>query len=242
MRSLAVLLVVAIASVGSPTGRFTPLGTLPGGGRPTVGGLSDDGRTAIGKSSGGSYGRQVGWRWTRETGMRALEPEGQSSSEVFGVSADGRVFAGMAFPYQAWVYTDVEGFYAIPFNYRHLRCLSGNGVWAFCAGVGNGPPPARWSWETGVIEEPGGTDFHDASFDGLAAAAEMANDVPAYWTSDAGFRPIGTLPGDTYGQAMANSPDGRVVVGFSQGNGIRAFLWTPDAGMRILGDGAASDV
>lgn len=88
-------------------------------------------------------------------------------------------------------------------------------------------------------------------FMGVALALNDRGDVVGHsnfsaflWTEDWGNVPLGTLPGQPLCQATAVN-NKREVVGWCWGQSTtesRAFLWTPEHGMRDIGRGVAMDI
>ncbi len=75
------------------------------------------------------------------------------------------------------------------------------------------------------------------------SGTELFNGRPWRWTQQ-GLVDLGTLPGFTFGDALATNADGSVVVGraYGGGNGLRAWSWTASAGLVDLGEGSATAV
>ena len=135
-------------------------------------------------------------------------PGGVQTSEVRGVSADGRVVVGRATQgtsERAFRWTQEEGMVG-------LRYLPG----------GTAPSDARGVSADGRVI--------------VGAAAYEAIMVPVRWV-DGQIEPLGDLGGNRLGEANAVSDDGEVVVGYSRSpEGVEAFRWTAATGMAGLGD------
>ncbi len=204
------------------TGMFG-LGDLPGGDFDSLArGVSRNGRVIVGFGSTQTGGVQHGeaFRWTSSTGMVGLGdlPGGDGSSSAYDVSADGRVIVGAAssgLGGEAFRWTVEGGMVGLgaidPEHFSSAAsAVSPNGEWV----VG--------SSRTGVDDGGGGSTALQAVRWG--ADGEI---LGLGWLSDAG---------GVYSFAHDVSDDGMMVVGRAGGGGMgdRAFLWTPDDGMRTL--------
>lgn len=236
----AVAGVVCIAHGSFGQASIVGLGFIPGGYRSLAFDVSADGSVVVGRAND-SKDRQIGFRWTVETGMVGLAPfAGANQNQAWGVSGDGVVAVGIAGPGAArW--TERFG----------LQPLVGLGPSAYAASfdgtviVGGGP--TRWTALTGAVPLgflPSGSPFgiaYDVSSDGNAvvgyAIARNAMAEGFYWSPSTLMIGMGQPPGGE-GQSVANSisADGEVAVGYmtSSPGFIRPFRWTLKGGMTEL--------
>ncbi len=209
------LLIVAMLLITTPlhaaTFSFTPLGDLPGGGFASLAQrISADGKVIVGESWSEVGGFEA-FRWSADEGMVGLGVLSGSdgASGANGVSQDGAVVVGVS-----------------------------------------GTRPFRWSIEEGMVDLgfiPGSNGFQvrDVSADGsvIAGTATFGGGWPPSqyfpmafrWDETNGFVALGDLPGGgVYSDAYAISANGDVIVGASNGGGLRAFLWESASGIQQL--------
>jgi probable HAF family extracellular repeat protein len=188
------------------------LGFLPGGvGSSLAIAVSGDGSAVAGWGAL-PYGPQA-FRWTETGGMLGLGylPGGDLESRARAISADGGSVVGEA--------SSANGFEEAF-------------LWSEAAGI------------VGLCDLPGGmfsSLAFDVSADGSVVVGRGANAAgfeAFLWTEAGGMVGLGDLPGGGHdSDARAVSDDGKRVVGRADGNvspAPRAFLWTPDDGMRLL--------
>jgi len=215
LRSLSVALHLVSALLAAPASaevRFEGLGSDPVTGvRATVAyDVSADGAVVVGRAEGLLNGEA--FRWTRESGVRALGdlPGGELSSTARAVSGDGSVVVG-----EGASASGVEAF-----------------LWTAATGmVGLGDIPGG-DFESRAL---------DVSIDGNVVVGEAASGTGTSaaeafrWTSDGGMQGLGRLLGDRVSSATAVSHDGSTVAGLSGGGSFEAFRWTEASGLVGLG-------
>ena len=186
---------------------FIRLGDIEGWNGPLA--VSDDGQVVVGEASHG-----VSFRWTDAQGKQLLPINSWLWGRAYDVSSDGSIAAG--------------------------------GVWSLSDDPGILPPHGdAVMWRNDGIASVGTGGYINAianaiSSDGsvLAGTFEPGTDnfQSFRWTSDEGFRSLGTLHGGG-SDAVDISADGGVVVGASVGldRWREAFVWTEQEGMQGLG-------
>jgi probable HAF family extracellular repeat protein len=235
---------------------FRGLGTLNGFDSEALG-ISADGTTVVGHSS-------VAFRWTEATGMVAIGPPNENSI-AHAASADGSAVAGYFEPWnlESFRWTEATGPVPLgmapfvdpgaPFNVAYA--ISGDGLVVVGTTASNMPLNSneafRWTQAGGFQRLNGRAPMWD-NMEGLGTNADGsvvvgqatrtdARGWEAYrWTAATGVIGLGDLNGDPEFQsstATAVTPDGSVVVGFSDAEGFfdEAFRWTAATGMVGLG-------
>jgi len=199
--ALGVLAVVAGGLAARAEVVFEPLGTLPpGAGRDPHSeafGVSADGNAIVGSSF--TDGRQIGCKWTPETGWVALESELSESPDAWGISGDGTTVVGAA-----------------PRPGQPGYVYNAGARW-----VGMGIPDNYYWWPESDDSKWG--QAYDVSFDGSVVVGVAARHAGPYgynvgfrWTAGGGMQPMGLsgvfLP-DASTNCVGVSDDGTVVVG-----------------------------
>lgn len=203
--SISLITVGVLSTAGALGQTFTLIGR-PDGSLESVGtGLSSDGSTAVGYSTGigGAY------VWTASGGRYdfGFEQGIPIASQARGVSGDGSVVVGFA------------GTNGTPIAYR----WSGPGTFESLGVIGR----FRKSYATDANRD--GSVVVGRLEDGLGTVAE-----PFVWTRAGGMRSLGRVAGSFIAEATAVSDDGNTVVGWGVGGAERGFIWTAGAGMRML--------
>jgi probable HAF family extracellular repeat protein len=177
---------------------------------------------------------------------------GGSSSEAWGVSADGAVVVGWS--YNAAGYNRAFR-WTVDGGMQDLGTLGGSSseAWGVSA---DGAVVVGWSYNatqyhafrwtaSGGMQDlgslgGGGSWAYGVSADGSVVVG-LAYNAAGYWrafrwTVDGGMQDLGTLGGG-YSQASGVSADGAVVVGWARNAAwyYRAFRWTAPGGMQDLG-------
>jgi probable HAF family extracellular repeat protein len=228
---------------------YQMLGTLGGTNSPnnSANAVSFDGSVVVGQSALPN-GTVRGFRWTADTGMVELQMGPQISQTAEAVSADGLVVLG----YNAvWTYPGGPGnLQTIPnlgAGTAQGHAISNNGQ--VVAGHSQVPGPVphamRWTAAKGTQDLGVTTGIESVAWcisgDGSVIGGE-ARDAAFFWrafrwTEEDGMVDIGTL-GGPMSTTHAASYDGSVLVGKSlinsQSSSLRAFIWTPQAGMQNL--------
>jgi probable HAF family extracellular repeat protein len=189
---------------------LTDLGDLPGGVDESQARAINDRRQVVGYSIAATGGRA--FLWTRDSGMQDLGdlPGGSNFSSASDISSLGHVVGRSGAP----------GGFGRAF------------LWTPEGGMQN------------LGDLPGGyrSVAHGVNDHGqVVGESEAATGLHAFlWTSANGMIDIGDLPGGPqYSRAMDINNLGQVAGGsFGLGASERAFLWTSQAGMRTLTDGA----
>ncbi len=200
------------------------LGDLPGGlFRSTAYGVSANGQIVVGESSSatstGDFGTEA-FKWTPDGGMVGLGYIGGNnrfSSSARAISSDGSVIVGINNTDEGddgFRWTEQTGMVALtppenhdPFSRSSAWGLADNGQWI----VGT----SRYMKDDHFIDEatlwdPQGVPITLGQLDSLGPISTLAHDV---------------------------TDDGSIVVGTAQTlQGPKAFLWTPDDGIRSLED------
>ena len=217
-----------------------------------VGGLADDGRTAV-----GWYINETGI-WREGEGFVSLgeiEPGGQLSAEQ--ISRDGKVVVGkMHGMGTGWVpfrWTEESGLVDLGFpGWANDATPDGNVVvgWAGTGAVDH--IAFRWTAETGTIrlgDLPGGSNESDAKFvsaDGQVVVGDSHSFTGVEdggqlfrWTAETGMVGLGTLGGQS-SRPFGISDDGSLIVGISNTGAnppnAEAFIWDETHGMRTFQD------
>jgi len=175
--------------------------------------MSYDGQVVVGEGSS-SKGTEA-FRWTANDGMVGLGdlPGGRFFSQAMGCSENGSVVVGQGNVKNggaAFRWTASKGMV----NLGVLPKRKFSAAWA-CSGDGSVVVGQSW----------GG---------GQQTAWEEA----FRWTAATGMKGLGDLPGGiAYSEADGVSPDGSIVVGGSaSADGIEAFIWDANKGMRRVAD------
>jgi probable HAF family extracellular repeat protein len=181
-----------------------------------VGDISADGSTVVGQISIGSVFNREVFRWTNSTGYQRIGKLSTDSSDSIyatAVSANGSVFAG---------YSDT------PNGYRAYRWTSATGLQNLgTLGRTNAFYPP-WSFANGVSDD-------GSIVVGSTTVVGEEFEQAALWTSTNGWQVIGSLP-DPFQNSTSYglTSNGATIVGFNQGNGIDATIWTQADGLRAL--------
>ncbi len=186
-------------------------------------------------------------------------PPGGSSSEAWGVSADGRVVVGRASVagyHRAFRWTASGGMQDLGTlpggRYSAAYDVSADGRVIVGLAESAFPPPLfpygqcafRWTAEGGMqnlgtLGSRGdeGSEAYGVSDDGRVIVGMSGSDFGPRafrWTASGGMQDLGTLSG-RYSTAYGASADGSVVVGYSWEPGGAPFRWTASEGMQNLG-------
>jgi probable HAF family extracellular repeat protein len=189
------------------------LGSLPGYSyRSFANAVSADGKVIVGDSL--SRDSSVAFRWTRTGGMVSLGglPGGNGYSNANGVSADGSVIVG----------TSVS-----PLGQEAFRWTETGGM----VGLGDLPGGQFSSAAYGVSSD-------GYIVVGYARRSPTSGLNEAFrWTQSDGMIGLGHVPGHPNDSttALDVSANGSVVVGYTS-NGVEAFIWTAEKGMRSMRD------
>lgn len=251
MVAAAVGLAMAAQSAAA-FGTITNLGTL-GGPQSVANAISADGSTVVG-SSFTSNGSSFAFRWTRQGGMVSLwDGDGQAfaiSSDASTVVGSGTV-NGFTVPFR-WTSAGAQAL-ALPSGYVEGAACSSNANGSVVGGSMSGPNSLRasfrWTSSTGVrsIGKLGNGGYPPWSVAlGMNSAGTVivgqSNDntgPKAYrWTASSGMVSLGTVASPSgWSGAEAITPDGNVIVGFSEisSSKINAMRWTAVGGMVSLG-------
>lgn len=240
------------------TASFTALGDLTGGAfnsQATT--LSSDGTTVVGYSI--SAAGTEAFRWNSTDGMVGLGfLPGGSLSQARGVSADGSVIIGYSTTNVGPVntigdmfrWTSVGGMTALGLystsNGFFTTSLSPNTLSDDGTTIGytyqSGLILAGYIWTSATGSQmtfgsPGNGTFALSADGTIAAGQTDLASGPAIWTSATGAVGLGNLPGGTFGEGRAMSPDGSFITGnANSSNGNEAFYWSSGTGMVALGD------
>ena len=228
--------------------RFRGLGQLPNGSWSTAADVSSDGTVVVGWSMVGAD--KQAYRWTAAGGMVGLGdlPGGDASSQAWAVSADGAVVVGVGdgdvttpFGSQAFVWTHATGIQAIP-GATPTGASSALGI------SDDGSTIVGWHYFTSsftgfqltttMAELPGFTVARDASADGSIVVGYDMTQAKRWSVS--GVDLLGRLGTDNHSEALAVTPDGSTVVGWSYKSGSsfessEPFRWTAAGGLVGLG-------
>jgi uncharacterized membrane protein len=205
------------------------LGTLPGDHNSRAYDVSADGSVVVGESIGFHA-----FRWTEAGGMQSLGP-----LSAYGVSGDGAVAVGVT--------TAASGAQAVRWTGstpQLLGVLSGGSTslarststdGSVVVG-GSGGRAFRWTAATGMQPLGAAEEAEDVSSDGSAIVGFTtvgSAERGFRWTQSGGTQLLAPLAGSTRSDAYSISPDGRIVVGESGGNGNIATIWDAENGHAI---------
>jgi probable HAF family extracellular repeat protein len=228
-------------------GAPTDLGTLGGSWSEGLG-ISANGQAVVGTSSVGG-GRQRAFRWMQGLGMQdlgAFHPQGSSAATA--ANADGSVVVGWAHDANA----DERAFRWTASGLLNLGTLGGSSSMALGVSAdgsrivgqartaAGSTHPFLWTATSGMVDLGPGLVFGSAnaiSPDGSVVVGRGVDggEYAFRWTEGGGIVPLEPLAGGTGAEAYDVSSFGRHIVGsIFVGGEPRAFLWTPDAGMRDL--------
>ncbi|HZP59579.1 MAG TPA: hypothetical protein VFB27_04585 [Opitutaceae bacterium] len=250
----------------TPRGGMVPLPLLPGGTTSSVAGLSTHGAVLAG--SGDSSAGFQAFRWTAAAGTVGLGIlPGETYSQSDGISANGAVIVGESGSegmIEGFRWTQSDGMVGIGFlpgstENDRLR-VSADGQVIVGTGVTGQSPnfvfqAFRWTQDggiTGLGFLPGDTDSEAdlVSADGSVVVGHgkpgvfSSSPFQAFrWTEADGMVGLGYLPGGgSYSYAESMVPDGSIIVGTSDSaDGLQAFLWTSQSGMRSTQDILTND-
>ncbi len=233
-------------------GVVTSLGDLPGGDDDsTAYGVSADGSVIVGYGCSDAGQEAVMWDNGVLTSLGVLT--GYETSVAYDVSADGTVVVGgatnsrttsqmgEAWRWEGGVMTGL-GLAVGSFGFAQANAVSADGsvvVGHSFGASGSG----SFRWDSGVPTTLGSVRAMGVSADGSVVVGGMLG-VGAPWRCvDGATTELGLLPGSTTGWATDVSADGAVIVGtvftgdiFSGLEDAKGFVWTPDGGMRYVGD------
>jgi len=231
---------------------FRGLGRLPGGNWSAATDVSDDGTVVVGWSRIG--GDKQAFRWTEAEGMVGLGdlPGGDDYSEAQAVSGDGSLVVGISDGMvttptgnQAFVWTEESGMQGIP-GATPTGASSALGV------SDDGSTIVGYHYFTSsysafratpaMSELPGLTVARDASADGSFVVGYDGAQAKRW--SASGVDLLGRLGTDNQSEALAVTPNGETVVGWSYESGSsfvgsEPFRWTPSGGLVGLGHRSA---
>jgi probable HAF family extracellular repeat protein len=241
-------------------GVMTGLGDLSGGSFSSGGAaVSAFGRVVVGRATS-ALGNEA-FVWTSNDAMQPLrlDPDVRITYSATGITPDGSVIVGLAPGGEAFRFAD--GTFTLlgdlPGSPEYSEALGVSPDGATIVGKGNADEGSAeaFIWSDGVMESlgdlPGGwfnSEAWDLSADssvivGFGSGEQGVEAVRWDRTGTANggeliITPLGDLPGGNhYSEAHAVSADGSVIVGQSDTDeGIRAFLWTAERGMRSLSD------
>ena len=202
---------LSLTPVTANAASITNIGDLPGGGVGSSSGrgISADGTTVVGASSGTASPWGEGHYWTAGSGIVGIGYlPGGSDAVAFAVNGDGSIIVG-----------ESSG----PSGYEAFMWTSSGGM----VGLGDLPGGTFFSRAWGISAD--GSVIVGSS-DAAAGGAFM-------WTSGGGMVNLGNTMGGTWSSATAVNSDGTVIVGQAD-NGVfyEAFRWTSSGGMVGLGD------
>lgn len=206
-RTLAVA-ACAFVTVQSAHGQFWLVGHLAGPYTSRATGLSANGGTAVGFSTGVNF--VPGFTWTADGGRYdfGLEAGVPDISAAWGVSGDGATVVGGARDFDQTRHAAYR--WRGPGTFESLGTLPG-GEGSF-----------------GVDADLTGSVIVGRAYIGLQEQQRQA----FRWTEAGGMVGLGyTRPGNITSEARAVSADGLTIVGDS---GTDAFVWTADSGMQVL--------
>lgn len=214
---------------------FRLLGTL-GGSAVSVYDVSSNGKV-VGKSSTATSGNPRAFLWTRESGMQDLGTLGGNSSEAFAISADGKIVVGRAVDSvgynRAFYWTSSSGMHRIDsdaWRSSEARGISDDGTFIVGYGRNTSFQERAFIWDkTSEIMDLGTADgasnskAFDVSIDGSVIAVESG--TADLWSQTDGWVDVS---GVSYFAVQAITPDGRMVVGYSDNLGT---YWTEETGL-----------
>jgi len=253
LRYALIWVLIGLPIEGGAAPFFMGLGHLPGGtdrGGSVATSVSFDGSTVVGNSNNGS-GFDEAFRWTKDTGMVGLGcvRGGTACSIATSVSFNGDVVVGEFYsPTQygtlnAFRWTESTGAVGLQvpgqgYQYAEALDVSADGTVIIGEIVSGGYASSFiWTESTGAVSfsPPGAKSI---SADGLTVVGRnFSTWEPFRWNTNTGLVGLGHLPGGRVdGEARDVSPDGSVVVGYSQSPswpaiGTEAFRWTSSTGM-----------
>lgn len=243
--AVASLLVAATLSGPAALASITviDLGVLPGGTSSWAGGVSADGSTVTGYSSGNNG--NTGFSWTSAGTQSLATLPGSTGSR--GAATNGSVTVGaavLASGYEHAVRWSSTG----P---QVLQMLSG-GLYAEASGVSHdgqviagtshsssSDRAVRWTasgiQDLGVL--PGASTSYGYALSGDGQVVAGASSFTAFrWDASTGMQSLGKLAGGGMSFAYGANLDGSVIVGASDSfEGTRGFRWTASGGMQSLG-------
>lgn len=238
---------------------FLPLDDLPTGAFDSVAlAVSDDGRVVVGFANvqleENGEPTYVGFRWTREEGMHAIDglPGWSGHRTASDVSGDGRTVVGSialttdrlshAVPY---VWTAESGTVALPLlpgtagGSASAASYDGSVIVGTCASAARIGTATRW-----VNGEPqalaGGSEAIAVTPDGAVVLGQSGGQA-ARWTEKTGWVQLGLLPGGTFSIAADLTPDGGAIIGYADWINTTGccvyeqFRWTAGTGMLRVG-------
>lgn len=231
---------------------FFGLGYLPGGATESwARGTSGDGSVVVGWSINGA-GKYEAFRWTESTGMIGLgHLPGDENSNAYAVSEAGDVVVG-ASGRHAFRWIEGGGMTMLPemgmpptARYHANAVSPDGGAAAGYVATQPGVNSEAAAWLSGIttLGDLSGGDFYSDAFgisshDDVVGRGTGADGSQAFLWSGGVMSGLGYLPGGSSNSAAtAITPDGSVVVGYSNSSaGIQAFRWTQAGGMVGLGD------
>lgn len=253
---------ISLTSDGSIPFGFHPI-TLPGDGEVSIAGATADGTTVAGMINSSQNGGQM-FVWEPSSGFNLVElPEGSQLSNVGALSADGTTIGGQIRPAgafhagQAFRWTQTGGFELIGtlsvdrFDRSYVQGLSADGeVVVGYSDTPEGRRGFRWTESDGMIDlghRGSSNNFYDpfsvvndVSADGQIIAgystvAGMSSAQMARWTATTGWQILGSLPGGVRSSGgTVMTPDGRMVLGYNQGDKFDSVYWTEENGLSAL--------
>ena len=199
--------------------------------------MSADGQTVVGITND-AHGRFVGFRWTSEIGMTAVDglPNAVEST-ASGISADGHVIVGgstficpVCDP--GYVAYDCAGSCPPPVAKYHETLL-----WTIDNGavsIGRPMPIDTTPDEHGLLPLPQSVNAHGFSDDGTTIIGTTSHPNGSFvWRAETGFQLLPKLTGHFHDFYPLDVPaDGNLVVGHIPGAG--AVIWTPGRGTQLL--------
>lgn len=244
---------VATTALSSGAAEFIPLGfvgeTAESILRSRVFDMSADGSVVTGRSSANVTDGDVLFRWTRQTGMAAIEDGKRSGSASMSDDGSTIVWRRIESPEtfnEVWSVDAVQE--TLPdFGAHGAGNVSVDGTFTVGSrfiGSGDFPMPTMWSSGTGFVD----LDVADGVYwgvagvvtpDGSVAAGMVATEevtypsgLPFRWTPSEGMRLLTEEPGHNYNQGLLGmTADGGVIVGES---GMGLWRWTAENGLVVL--------
>jgi uncharacterized membrane protein len=228
----------------------TPSLTLVGYPPPTFGsgtshlyGLSADGRSASGSSTG--TGGEPGFLWTADAGRNDFgRTLGLASTWGFGISGDGLTVVGAAQQgalYHAYRWSASGGYHDIGtlpgYGQSEARDANHDGsviVGTLDNGQGTTPQAFRWTQSSGMQGLGAGTVAQAVSGNGNVIIGDFGTAPQAYtWTQANGLQFLPSLGGMGASLVRALNFDGGIVVGRS-GAGMHTTMWTNGSPVELL--------